>query len=186
MANTSDLAKGVVLNLNNDLWIVVDKQFVSPGKGSAFYRVKLKSMSSGKVVENTFKSGESIDVVHVQNQGMQYLYKEGENYALMNMESYEQILVNADVMNDVAPYLKEGLDVVAKIYEDRVVAVEIPKKITYEVVEADDAVKGDTVSGNVTKAVKLENGLSVQVPIFIKQGEKIIINTETGQYVERA
>ena len=172
--------------MNNDLFVVIEKQFVSPGKGSAFYRIKAKSLSTGKTVEQTFKSGESIETAHVQNQNMQYLYKEGEQYALMNTDTYEQILANADIVGDDAQFLKEGLNVVAKIYEDKVVAIELPKKITYEVTEAEHAVKGDTASGNVTKTVKLENGLEVQAPLFIKQGEKIIVNTETGQYVERA
>jgi len=172
--------------MNNDLWVVVEKQFVSPGKGSAFYRVKLKSMGTGKVVEHTFKSGENVDMVHVQNQNMQYLYREGAQYALMDTETYDQLLVNADILGDDVRFLKEGLNVVAKVYEGRVVAVDLPKKITYEVVEAEHAVKGDTASGNVTKTVKLENGLEIQAPLFIKQGEQVIVNTETGQYVERA
>jgi elongation factor P len=103
----------------------------------------------------------------------------------MNMETYEQILVDAGLLGDALKYLKEGLEAVVTLYEERAVAVMIPKKITYEVIEAPPAVKGDTAGGNVTKEIKLDNGLLIQAPIFIKQGDKVIVNTETGLYIER-
>lgn len=186
MALISEVAKGTVLKINNDLGVVVGVNFVSPGKGSAFYRVRVKSLASEKVVEHTIKSGESVEIAEVARENMQYLYQESDKYAFMNMKTFEQVLVDNDTMGDDAKYLKEGLEVMTVLYEERVVGVTLPKKVKYKVTEAPPAVKGDSSSGNVTKEITLENGLKVQAPIFIKDGEEIILNTETGQYVERA
>ncbi len=186
MAQTSDIRKGVVIRQPNGLFVVVDFQHVNPGKGAAFTRTRMKDLGSGKVIEVTYKSGETVDIVSVQFQTMQYLYKSGENYAFMNMSSYEQIEMNGDLVGDDAKYLKEGLEVIIGIYEDRPVSIQLPKKVQYKVVEAPPAVKGDSASGNVTKEIVLDNGLHVQAPIFIKDGEEILVNTETGEYSARA
>lgn len=186
MASTSDIRKGAVIKHQNDLFVVVDSQHVNPGKGAAFTRTRMKSLASGKVIEVTYKSGESVDIVSVQFQTMQYLYKTGERYAFMNNSTYEQIEMDADLIGDEAKYLKEGLEVIIGIYEERPVSIQMPKKIQYKVVEAPPAVKGDSASGNVTKEIVLENGLHVQAPIFIKEGEEILVNTETGDYSTRA
>ena len=186
MAQTSDIRKGVVIRHQNDLYVVVEFQHVNPGKGAAFTRARMKSLGSGKVIENTYKSGETVEIVSVQFQTMQYLYKSGDNFAFMNMKDYEQIEMDADLMGDDAKYLKEGLEVVVGVYEERPVNVELPKKIKYKVVDAPPAVRGDSAGGNVTKEVTLDNGLTVQAPIFIKEGEEILVNTETGLYSERA
>ena len=122
----------------------------------------------------------------VEFQTMQYLYKSGENFAFMNNSTYEQIEMNADLIGDEAKYLKEGINAVIGMYEGMPVSIELPKKIQYKVVEAPPAVKGDSAGGNVTKEVVCENGLHVQVPIFIKEGEEILVNTETGLYSARA
>ncbi len=183
---TSDIRKGAVIRHQNDLFVVVEFQHVNPGKGAAFTRTRMKSLSNGKVIEITYKSGEAVDIVSVQFQTMQYLYKTGENYAFMNMNNYEQFEMNGDLVGDDGKYLKEGIDVVIGIYEDRPVNMELPKKIKYKVVEAPPAVKGDSASGNVTKEIKLDNGLTIQAPIFIKEGEEVLVNTETGEYSMRA
>ncbi len=183
---TSDIRKGAVINHQNDLFVVVEFQHVNPGKGAAFTRTRMKSLSNGKVIEITYKSGEAVDIVSVQFQTMQYLYKTGENYAFMNMNNYEQFEMNGDLVGEDGKYLKEGIDVVIGIYEDRPVNMELPKKIKYKVVEAPPAVKGDSASGNVTKEIKLDNGLTIQAPIFIKEGEEVLVNTETGEYSMRA
>lgn len=182
MADISDIRKGAVIRHQNDLFVVSDFHFVNPGKGSAFTKTKLKSISTGKGMEITYKSAENVDIVQVQRQNFQYLYKNGEFYTFMNQDTYESTDVNADVVGDDAKYLKEGLEVIGIMYEERVVAVELPKKIQYKITQADPAVKGDTAGGNVTKAAIMDNGLSVQVPIFIKEGEEILVNTETGDY----
>jgi elongation factor P len=186
MSSTSDVRKGVVIRQANDLFVVVEFQHVNPGKGAAFVRARMKSLSSGKVLEVTYKTSESVDIVQVDFRTMQYLYKSGDNFAFMNMESYEQIEMNGDLVGDEAKYLKEGLDVVVGLYEDRPVSIELPKKIKYKVAEAPPAVRGDSATGNVTKEITLDNGLKVQAPIFIKEGEEVLINTETGDYSARA
>lgn len=186
MATTSDIRKGVVIRQNNDLFVVVEFQHVNPGKGAAFTRTRMKNLSNGKVIEVTYKSGEAVDVVNVQFQTMQYLYKTGDNFSLMNMSTYEQIEMNGDLVGEDAKYLKEGLEVIVGLYEERPVSIQLPKKIQYKVVEAPPAIKGDSASGNVTKEITLDNGLKIQAPIFIKEGEEILVNTETGEYSARA
>lgn len=186
MGDTTDIRKGAIIRQQNDLYVVTGFQFVNPGKGSAFTKTKLKSLTTGKTMEITYKSGESVDMARVERENMQYLYQSGAWYSFMNQGTYETVDVSAGTLGADAKYLKEGLAVVALVYEGAVVAMELPKKATYKVASAPPAVKGDTASGNVTKEVELENGLKVQVPIFIKAGEDIIVNTETGEYGGRA
>ena len=186
MTSTNEIRKGVVIRHQNDLFVVVDFQHVNPGKGAAFVRTRIKSLGSGKVIEITYKAGESIDIARVDFQTMQYLYKSGDNHAFMNMSNYEQLEMRGDFIGEEVKYLKEGVEVIVGMYESRPVSIQLPKKIKYTVVEAPPAVKGDTASGNVTKEVVLDNGLRVQTPIFIKEGEEILVNTETGEYTERA
>lgn len=182
MADTTAIKKGAVIKHNNDLYVVIDFNFVNPGKGTAFTKTKMKSISTGKNIEITYKSGESVDVVRVDHQNLQFLYKTGDMFSFMNNETYETMDVNADVVGDDAKYLKEGLEVISAIYEGNVVAIALPKKIQYTVTTAPPAVKGDTASGNVTKEIILDNGLNIQAPIFIKEGEEVVVNTETGEY----
>ena len=186
MGDTTEIKKGAVIRHNNDLWIVVDFNFVNPGKGSAFTKTRMKSISTGKNLEITYKPGESVDTVQVYRKNAQFLYISGDNYAFMDQGSYETVEISADVMGDDAKYLKEGLVVIMATHEGNPVAIQLPKKITYTVKEAPDAVKGDTASGNVTKEIVLDNDLNIQAPIFIKQGEEIVVNSETGEYAGRS
>ena len=186
MATTSDIRKGAVIKHNNDLYVVVEFQHVNPGKGAAFTRTRMKNLGNAKVIELTYKTSETLEIVSVQFQTMQYLYKSGENYAFMNTSDYEQIEMDGDLIGDEAKYLKEGIEVIIGIYQERPVSIQLPKKIQYKVVEAPPAVKGDSASGNVTKEIGLDNGLKIQAPIFIKEGEEILVNTETGEYSARA
>lgn len=186
MGDTTDIRKGAVIRRDGDLYVVTAFQFVNPGKGSAFTKTKMKSIISGKTVEITYKSNEAVDTVEVEHANMQYLYRNGDLYFFMNQDTYETVDVEAGVLGEDAGYLKEGLEVMAVMFEGRVVAVELPKKIQYTVKEAPPAVKGDTAGGNVTKEVVLDNGLKAQAPIFIKEGEEILVNTETGEYSGRA
>ncbi len=176
----------MVIRHQNDLYVVTEFQHVNPGKGAAFVRTRMKSLSTNKVIEITYKTSETIDIVQVDFRTMQYLYKSGENFAFMNMDTYEQIEMSGDFIGDDAKYFKEGIDVVVGLYEGTPVNIQIPKKIKYKVVEAPPAVKGDTASGNVTKEIVLDNGLKIQAPIFIKEGEELLVNTETGEYSARA
>lgn len=186
MASTTDIRKGAVIRHQNDLYVVVDFQHINPGKGAAFVRTRMKHLGTGKVIEITYKTSETLEIVQVNFQTMQYLYKNGDNYAFMNMSTYEQIEMDGDLVGDEGKYLKEGVDCVIGLYEERPVSIQIPKKIKYKVVEAPPAVKGDSAAGNVTKEVTLDNGLKIQAPIFIKEGEEILVNTETGDYSARA
>lgn len=186
MGSTSEIRKGVVIKHQNDLYVVVEFQHVNPGKGAAFVRTRMKSLGTGKVIEITYKTVETVDIVSVQFQTMQYLYQNGNAYSFMNMSTYEQIDMDADLVGTEAKYLKEGLEVIVGLYEEKPVSIQLPKKVTYTVVEAPPAVKGDSAAGNVTKEIVLDNGLHIQAPIFIKEGEQIVVNTETGLYSERA
>lgn len=182
MGDTTDIKKGAVIRHQGNLYVVTECQFVNPGKGSAFTKTKLKGISNDKGMEITYKSGETVDTVQVQRQNMQYLYKNGEFYSFMNQSSYESADVSASTLGDDAKYLKEGLEVIALMHEDSVVAIELPKKIQYTVKTSPPAVKGDSSGGNVTKEAIMDNGLVVYVPIFIKENDEITVNTETGDY----
>jgi len=185
MGDTTDIRKGAIIRHNNDLYAVTFAQFVNPGKGSAFTKTKMRGISSGKTLEITYKSGETVDTVQVEYVNMQYLYNNGTFFSFMNKDSYETVDVNADVIGDDAKYLKEGLEVVMAMFEGNAVALQLPKKIKYTVKEAPPAVKGDSAAGNVTKEIVLDNGLKINAPIFIKEGEEILINSETGDYSQR-
>lgn len=182
MGDTTDIRKGAIIRHNNDLYVVTFFQFVNPGKGSAFTKTKLKSISTGKGTEITYKSGEAVDVVQVQYQNVQYLYNNGTFYSFMNKDNYETIDVNADIIGEDGKYLKEGLELVLALHEGNAVAMQLPIKIQYTVKDAPPAVRGDSSSGNVTKEITLDNDLKVYAPIFIKEGEEILVNTETGEY----
>jgi len=186
MGDTTEIKKGAVIRHNNDLYVVATFQFVNPGKGAAFTKTKMKSITTGKNIEITYKTGENVDVVQVQRQTMQYLFESGELLSFMNKETFETVEVNESVVGDDKKFLKEGLDVIAVLHEDAIVAIQLPGKIQYAVTEAPHAVKGDSTSGNVTKEIALENGLRIHAPIFIKEGEQVLVNTDTGEYSERA
>ncbi len=185
MASPNDIKKGTVINLDNQLWIVVDFQRVSPGKGSSFVRTRLRNIKTGKVQEQAFKSAESLTFADVVYKKMQFLFSDANSYTFMDNETYEQLAMDKTSVGDEGKYLKEGLEVSIVTHEELPLALQIPKKIEYKIVSAPPAVKGDTAGGNVTKEVILDNGLTTRVPIFINEGDRIIVNTDEGTYVER-
>lgn len=185
MASTDDIKKGAVIRRDGNLYVVSDFSFVNPGKGAAFYKTKMKDINAGKTIEITYKSGETLDIVDIHRQTLQFLYSGNDRHSFMNKDTYETLDVDADIVGDEAKYLKEGLAVIGAIHDGRIVAIELPKKVQYTVVQAPPAVKGDTASGNVTKDVVLDNGLIVKAPIFIKEKEEILVNIETGEYSGR-
>jgi elongation factor P len=185
MASPNDIKKGSVLNWEGELWLVVDFQRVSPGKGSSFVRTRVKNLRTGKIVEQNFKSAESVEFEDVLYKKMQYLYGDGQMYTFMDNKTYEQVQLTAADIGDAVKFLKEGLEVTIVMHGETALTVELPKKIQYKVVSAPPAVKGDTAGGNVTKEVEVDNGMKVAVPIFIKEGELIMVNTDTGEYTER-
>lgn len=186
MADTTAIKNGVFMMFKDAVCVVTDFQHVNPGKGSAFVRVKLKNVQTGKTIDHTYKSGEAIDLVVPERATVQYLYSDPDNYYFMDNATYDQIGIPAEVMGESGLYLKEGQEVNVLSNEGRTLSVELPKKLTLEVTEAEPAVKGDTASGNVRKEVTLETGKKLQVPLFINVGDKVVVNTETGEYVERA
>jgi len=185
MTTTNDLKKGMCIIFKDEPHIVVEKTFVSPGKGTAFCRTKLKSLRTKFVLDFTFKSGEKIEEALLQNAEFQYLYRQGNEFVFMNPRSYEQVNLSEEMVGNFANFLKEGD--VYQIYslEGEPVTFRPPQKVTLKVTEAENAVKGNTVSG-ATKPVKVETGYEIQVPLFVKAGDSITINTETGEYVGRA
>ncbi len=185
MASPNDIKKGTVINLDGDLWVVTSFQRVSPGKGSSFVRTRIKSLSSGKVVENNFKSAETLTFEQVNNRRMQFIFGDADTLTFMDGQSYEQITLGKEMVGDDAQYLKEGLEVVIIMHGEKAISMELPLKIEYTIMETEPAVKGDTASGNVLKDAKVDNGLVVRVPIFIKEGDHVLVNTESGDYVER-
>lgn len=185
MASPNDIKKSTVINLEGELWIVVDFQRVSPGKGSSFVRTRLRHLKNGKVQEQAFKSAESLTFEEVSYRKMQYLFSDANSFTFMDTQTYEQLAMDKVQVGDDAKFLKEGLEVSIVTHNDIPLAMQLPKKIEYIVTIADPAVKGDTASGNVLKDATLDNGLQVRVPIFIKEGDHVIINTDDGAYVER-
>lgn len=182
---TADISNGSYLKFKDDIVVVNEFQHVNPGKGSAFVRARLKSLTSGKVVEQTWKAGEVLEFVEVQKRKMQYLYSDPTGFTFMDQETFDQVTVNRVVLEDRAGYLKEGLEAHVVLHDDIPIAVELPKKVTLKVTEAFEAIRGDTAGGNVTKEVTLETGMKAHVPMFIKEGESVTLNTDTGAYVER-
>ncbi len=181
----NDIKKGTVIRYDNGLWIVMDFQRVSPGKGSSFVRTRMKNLTTGKVVENNFKSSDSLDFEEVAYRRMQYLFNDGHLYTFMDNTNYEQVSLSKDDIGDDVKFLKEGVECMIIMYEGNPLTMELPKKIQYTIKYTEPAVKGDTASGNVTKDAELDNGLVVRVPIFVSTGEEIVVNTEDGSYSER-
>lgn len=181
----NDLKKGSVIRYDGNLWVVNDFQRVSPGKGSSFVRTKMKSLTTGKIVENNFKSSDTLEFEEVQYRRMQYLFNDGHLYTFMDNANYEQVSLSKDDIGEDIKFLKEGVECLIVMHNDNPLTVELPRKIQYTVKYTEPAVKGDTASGNVTKDAELDNGLVVRVPIFIGTGDEIMINTEDGSYGER-
>jgi len=171
--------------MNGELYIVIDFQRVSPGKGSSFVRTRMKNLKTGKVMENNFKSAETLTFEDVQYKRMQYLYHDGNLYTFMDHTSYEQVSVGKAEIEESNPYLKEGLEITVVMHNGNPSSISLPQKIQYTITYTEPAVKGDTASGNVMKEAELDNGLKVKVPAFINSGEDILVNTESGDYTER-
>ena len=186
MATTADFRNGMVIRHKGDLYRIVEFQHVKPGKGGAFVRSKLRSLKTGRVIDETWNAGASIERVKVFKKPIQFLYTSGDEYHFMDNESYDQLLVPKEILEPFLPYLLEAMTMDLNVDEQgTVIDIDFPQKVTLEVTEAFDAARGDT-AGAITKEVKVETGATIRVPPFIKQGERIVIDTTTGQYIERA
>lgn len=184
MGTTTDLRNGLVINFRGELLTVVEFQHVKPGKGGAFVRTKLKNVKTGRVIENTFRSGESVDVVRLEEKRMQYLYQDGRHYVFMDNETYEQVHVSEEIVGDAEKYLKEGEECTIKFRDNDAVVFELPNFIILKVEKTEPGVKGDTVSGG-SKPATLETGATVNVPFFIEMGDLIRVDTRSNTYIER-
>ena len=185
MISSSDFRTGVTIEIDGEVWQVIDFQHVKPGKGAAFVRTKMKNVRTGSVVERTFNPGEKIPKAHVDNRKMQYLYENDEMYVFMDNETFEQSELSKEQLGDALKYLKENMDISIMMFQGTILGVDLPNSVDLEVVECDPGVRGDTATG-ATKMAKLETGYSVRVPLFINQGDVLRIDTRTGSYIERA
>ncbi|HTG65129.1 MAG TPA: elongation factor P [Flavobacterium sp.] len=185
MASTSDIRNGLCIKYNHDIYKIIEFLHVKPGKGPAFVRTKLKSLTTGKVLDNTFSAGHKIEDVRVETHTFQYLYAEGDQFHFMNNETFEQITLNKNIL-DAPDLLKEGTNVMVQINTetDLPLSVDMPASIILEVTYAEPGVKGNTAT-NATKQATVETGATVNVPLFINEGDKIKIDTASGSYMER-
>ena len=185
MINVNDIKNGITFALEGEIYQVLEFSHVKPGKGAAFVKMKIRNLRSGSTTEKSFNSGTKLEKAMIEKRPMQFLYASGDSYNFMNMETYEQIELTKDQLGDDVNYLKEGLNVDLSFYEGELLGVMLPDKVELEVVHTEPAVKGNTTN-NATKDATLETGLVIRVPLFVEQGEKVIVSTSTGKYDSRA
>lgn len=184
MATSNDFRRGMIIKYNNDLFSIIEFLHVKPGKGGAFVRTKLKSLTKGSLIPVTFRGGEKVEEVRVEKRPVQFLYKEGRDYVFMDSKSYEQYTIPEGDVGDAMKFIKEGTDMEISFHEENPLSFEPPIFMVLEVTHTEPGVKGDTAT-NVTKPAQLESGSEINVPIFINIGDKIKIDTRTSEYVER-
>jgi elongation factor P len=185
LATTNDLKNGMVLNLEGQLWSVIEFQHVKPGKGGAFVRTKLRQVLSGKVVDKTFNAGVKIETATVDKREMQYLYRDGDSWVFMDQTSYDQIPIPNLVVGDAADYMLENQEVIVALHEGEPLFIEMPANVELLIEYTEPGLQGDRSSGG-TKPAKLETGAEIQVPLFIEIGEKVRVDTRDGSYLGRA
>jgi elongation factor P len=185
MISVNDFRTGLTIEVDNGIWRVLDFQHVKPGKGAAFVRSKLRNLRTGAIQEKTFRAGEKVAKAQIENRKMQYLYASGDQHVFMDSESYEQIEIPATAIEYELKFLKENMEVHIMTFGHETLGVELPNTVELEVTDTEPGIKGDTSSGG-TKPATLETGLTVNVPFFINQGDRLIINTTESSYVSRA
>jgi elongation factor P len=185
MISVNDFKTGLTIEVDGGIWQVLEFQHVKPGKGAAFVRSKLRNLRTGGIQEKTFRGGEKVSKAHIENRKMQYLYASGDTHTFMDNESYEQIELPSSQIEYELKYLLENMTVHIMTYQGETIGVELPNTVELVVAETEPGIKGDTASGG-TKPATLETGLIVQVPFFVNQGDKLVIDTRNGAYVSRA
>jgi elongation factor P len=185
MATTNDLKNGLVLNLDGQLWTVIDFQHVKPGKGGAFVRTKLKNVLSGKVVDKTFNAGVKVDTATVDRREMTYLYRDGDDFVFMDTQSYDQLHVPQSVVGDAEHFMLENQDAIVGLHEGTPLFVELRASVVLSIDYTEPGLQGDRSSGG-TKPARLDTGFEIQVPLFITTGEKVKVDTRDGSYLGRA
>lgn len=184
MASTADIKNGVVLNIDGQLWSVVEFQHVKPGKGGAFVRTKLKNVMSGKVVDRTFNAGAKIELENVDRRDFTYLYNDGDSYVFMDVDNYDQLSVGAATVGDAANFLLENQQVQIALNNENPLYVEMPASVVLEITYTEPGLQGDRSSAG-TKPATVETGYEIQVPLFVEQGTKVKVDTRTGDYLGR-
>jgi elongation factor P len=184
MYDTSDIRKGLKVLMDGNPYTIVEFQFVKPGKGAAFTRTRFKNLLSGAVIERNIRSGEKLEPANVEEKAMQYLYREGDEFVFMDNASYEQVQIVKETVGDDWRFLKDNLECTVLFFNDRAVGVTLPNFVAMKITKCEPGVRGDT-SGNVTKPATVETGATIGVPLFIKEGETIRVDTRTGDYIER-
>ena len=184
MASTQDLRKNLKLLIDGTPYVCLEAQFVKPGKGQAFSRCRLKNLITGNVIERTYKSGESVEVADIEQRKMQYIYPEGESFVFMNQATGDQIHVSAESIGEEKAFLIDGLEVEVMLFNGNAIGVELPAHVVIQVAASDPGLKGDTASG-ATKPATLSTGATINVPLFINEGEWIKVDTRNGTYLER-
>lgn len=182
--DTSDIRKGLKMMLDGSPYNVVDFQFVKPGKGQAFTRVKIRNMLNGNVLERTFKSGEKLDPADVEERNFQFIYKDGDDYVFMAEATGEQITIQGEKIGEDSQWLQDGMNVAVTLFNGNPVGVNLPAHVVLQIVSSEPGVKGDTASG-ATKPATLSTGATVNVPLFVKEGEWVKVDTREGKYIER-
>lgn len=185
MINVNDFKTGMTIRFEGNLYTIIEFQHVKPGKGAAFVRTKMKDLRSGSTIEHTFNSATKVELARIEKKPMQFLYKSGDDYVFMNMDDYSQVEINAAKIGDDTKYLKENLDVDIVFFEGEMLGLNLPDKIEMEVTKTEPGVKGNTTS-TATKDATLETGYQIRIPLFINEGERVIISTKDGKYVSRA
>ena len=185
MINVNDIKNGLTIKIDNNLYQVVEFQHVKPGKGSAFVRTKLKNLRTGATVETTYNTNVKLETARIEKQTMQFLYSQGDEYCFMNMQTYDQVELKKQQLGEDYKFLKENLEVIISFYEGEVLGMILPDKIEYIITKSEPGVKGNTTS-TAMKDAELENGMVVKVPMFINEGEKILVSSADGKYVSRA
>jgi elongation factor P len=184
MASSNDLKNGLVLNIDGQLWTVIEFQHVKPGKGPAFVRSKLKNVLTGKVVERTFNAGVKVETANVDKREMNYLYNDGSGYVFMDNQNYEQMSLTNEIVGEAKDYLLENQGAIVAVYEGNPIYVELPASVVLEITFTEPGLQGDRSSGG-TKPATVETGLQIQVPLFIEQNTKVRVDTRTGEYLGR-
>ena len=184
MISTSDFKTGLTVEIDNNVYQIIDFQHVKPGKGAAFVRTKMRNMQNGAVIERTFNPNEKLNPARVERQEVQYLYSDGENYNVMNVETYDQFAVSKEELGDAIKWLKENMNLTILSFKGTIIGVDLPNVVELEVTETAPGIKGDTASGG-GKPATLETGAVVNVPFFIIVGDKLQIDTRTGNYMKR-
>ena len=183
--NVNDFKTGVTITFENNIYSVIEFQHVKPGKGTAFVKAKLKNLRTGGTIEHTFNAGTKVDTARIEKKAMQYLYTMGDTYYFMNMNDYDQIELDKSQVGDNAKFLKENLEVYITFYEGEMLGIDLPDKVELKITHSEPGVKGNT-STSAMKDATLETGHTIKVPLFINEGETVIISTKDGKYVSRA